>query len=76
MLSMQEVHSYNKLSEKGIVNSINCPFNEDGVSTHILIPFLKENEELYFTCVTCDTIFTPGLKTIETIKKSLELYSK
>jgi hypothetical protein len=76
MLSIQEVHSYNKLSEKGIVNPINCPFNEEGVSTHITIPYLKKNDELSFTCLTCDTVFTPGLKTIEIIKKSLELYSK
>jgi hypothetical protein len=72
MLSIQEVHSYIKLSKTGIVPPINCPFNEDGVATHIVSPYLNKKDMLVFSCFTCDTVFYPGLKTEESIKKSLK----
>jgi hypothetical protein len=73
MLSMKEVHYYNDLVTKGIFNPINCPFNEESVGNHILLPFLDE-EEVWFKCLTCDSSFTPGLNTIDIIKKSIQYH--
>jgi hypothetical protein len=74
MLSIQEIHLYNKFSEKGFVNPICCPFNEEGVSNHIILPSLKENDELTFTCLTCVTNFELGLNTEQTIKSAIDKY--
>jgi hypothetical protein len=74
MLSIQEVHFYNILVEKGLVNPMNCPFNEEGVSTHIVLPSLKEDDKLTFTCLTCVTNFELGINTEQIIKKSVDKY--
>jgi hypothetical protein len=74
MLSIQEVHFYNILVEKGLVNPMNCPFNEDSVSNHIIIPNLNENDSLFFTCLTCVTNFELGLNTEQIIKNSINKY--
>jgi hypothetical protein len=74
MLSIQEVHFYNILVEKGLVNPMNCPFNEEGVSTHILLPYLNKNDMLFFNCLTCEANFELGLNTEELIKKAIDKY--
>jgi len=69
MLSIQEVHFYNDLAEKGIVKKITCPFNE----TDIIVTKFKD-DKVYFDCITCDSIFYPGINVIDNIKNSIEKF--
>jgi len=69
MLSIKEVHFYNDLVNKGIVKKINCPFEED---EHIVISITNESDEVLFECLTCNTIFKPGINTEQIIKSAIE----
>jgi hypothetical protein len=71
MLSIREVHLYNKFVTNGDLPPINCPFNEHDAN-HIIISFIDENDSVYFECLTCNTKFKPGLETIEKIRSGLD----
>lgn len=74
MLSVQEVNFYNQLVVSGLANKINCPFDEPGVSDHIIVNKVDESDLLIFKCITCDTKFEPGLNTIDIIKSTVDKY--
>ena len=71
LISIQEVHFYNQLAEKGIVKKITCPFNEDDI---IITKF--DDEKVYFHCITCNSTFYPGINVIENIKISIDKYNQ
>lgn len=75
MLSMKEVHFYNKLVEKGLASKLECSFNAERVGSHIIIPELDKNDELLFICLTCNSTFKLGINTQETIKSYINKYS-
>lgn len=76
MLSIQEVHSYNILVEKGFAEPMNCPFNEEGIANHIILSELNKSEELVFRCLTCDASFQLGLNTEDIIKRLIKQHFK
>lgn len=54
MLSVQEVHFYNNLVEKGkVANLIACPFVKDD----IVVTKVDEDDKPYFYCIGCKTVF-------------------
>jgi hypothetical protein len=71
LISIQEVHFYNQLAEKGIVKKITCPFNEDDI---VITKF--DNDKVYFNCITCNSTFYPGINVIENIKTSINKYNQ
>jgi hypothetical protein len=76
MLSIQEITYYIKLSEQRLVSPIQCPFNEENVLEHMLLPKVDENGKVFFKCLSCNTNFEPGLNAEKIIKKSIEKYNK
>jgi hypothetical protein len=73
MLTIQEVHFYTKLASEGKANPINCPFNED-IMNHIIILKVKQSDEVYFDCKTCDSTFSPGTNAERIIKNTIDKY--
>jgi hypothetical protein len=74
MLSVQEVNFYNDLYDRGLVDKINCPFDDVGVLDHIILTKVKDDDKVYFKCLTCTTSFEPGVNTIEKIKNTIDKY--
>ena len=74
MLSVQEVNFYNDLYDRGLVDKINCPFDDVGVLDHIILTKVKDDYKVYFKCLTCITSFEPGVNTIEKIKNTIDKY--
>ena len=74
MLSVQEVNFYNDLYDRGLVDKINCPFDDVGVLDHIILTKVKDDDKVYFKCLTCITNFEPGVNTIEKIKNTIDKY--
>jgi hypothetical protein len=70
MISIQEVNFYNSLAERNLVGKINCPFGADD----IVVTKVNDQDEVYFKCLTCDTIFHPGVKVINIIKDTIDKY--
>jgi hypothetical protein len=67
MLSVQEVTFYNDLVNKGLVGKINCPFDiDDTVVTRV-----NSKDEVYFECITCDSLFYPGVNVTNIIKNTI-----
>jgi hypothetical protein len=75
LISIKEVHFYNNLAKRGLVEPMLCPFNEDGVGNHIVLPNIDKNDELFFNCLTCNTNFKLGLNTEEIIQKTIKKYN-
>jgi len=51
MITIQELHAYNKLVEKGVAPGVICPIDPlDGN----MIPWSNENEEPCFWCLACN----------------------
>ena len=68
MITIQEIHKYYRLSEKGLVPAFICPMNElDGN----MIPWVDEKEEPCFWCLSCNTKLYLGLNQIDIIKTLL-----
>lgn len=68
-LTIQEVHTYLQLAEKGIVAPLQCIVNPDD---HLgLLPDIDENENVYLYCLSCNSKLKPGLTLINTIKKCI-----
>jgi hypothetical protein len=74
MLSVQEVNFYNDLYDRGLVDKINCPFDDVVVLDHIILTKVKDDDKVYFKCLTCVTSFEPGVNTIEKIKNTIDKY--
>ena len=65
MITMQELHAYNKMVLLDILPGILCPLNElDGY----MVPWADENNEPCMWCLACDTKSYLGLNQIEKIK--------
>lgn len=75
MLSMKEIHFYNKLVEKGLAKPLECSFNAERVGNHIIMPELDKDDDLFFICLTCNSKFKPGINTAEVIKSNIKKYS-
>lgn len=67
-ISIQEVHYYNDLVNKGLAEKITCPISE----TDIVISKLDNENKVYFYCVSCHTSFYPGINMIEKIKAYIQ----
>jgi Trk K+ transport system NAD-binding subunit len=68
MLSVQEITFYNDLVEKNIAGKINCPFDANDV----VVTKVNDENEVYFKCLGCDTVFYPGLKVEKIIKNTID----
>lgn len=71
MLSVQEVTFYNDLVERNVAGKINCPFDTNDV----VVTKVNDENEVYFKCLGCDTIFYPGLKIEKIIKDTIDKYN-
>ena len=70
MLSAQEVNYYNDLVDNGLAYRINCPFGEDD----IIVTRVNSQDEVYFECLSCKSVFHPGIKVIKIIKDTIDKY--
>lgn len=70
MLSVQEVTFYNSLVNKGLVGKINCPFDIDD----IVVTKVNPEDKVYFECITCNSVFYPGIKIEKTIKNTIDKF--
>lgn len=70
MITIQELHRYHKLCEKGLAPPLPCPTDNDHGQ---MIPWVDEKENPCFWCLACDTKSYLGLNQIEFIKSLLHL---
>ena len=52
VLSAKEVNFYNDLFDRGLAEKINCPFDEVGVLDHIILTKVRDDDKVYFKCLT------------------------
>ena len=74
VLSAKEVNFYNDLFDRGLAEKINCPFDEVGVLDHIILTKVRDDDKVYFKCLTCVISFEPGINTINIIKNTIDKY--
>ena len=68
MITIQELHTYYRLSQLGLVPSLPCPITElDGD----MVPWVDENDNACFWCLACDAKSYLGIDQIEMIKSLL-----
>ena len=68
MITIQELHRYNKLCEAGVAPVLPCPIdNEHGHMT----PWADENDAACFWCLACDAKSYLGYDQIVYIKSLL-----
>lgn len=68
MITIQELHAYNRLVEKGVAPAVTCPIDPlDGS----MIPWSNENDEPCFWCLACNAKSYLGLNQINYIKSLL-----
>lgn len=67
MITMQELHTYNKLVLKGVAPEFVCPIDED----HGHMTPWENNDDPCYWCLGCDAKYYFGLKQIELIKSLL-----
>jgi hypothetical protein len=65
MITIQELHIYNKLQSAGVVAEIKCPGNPDHLH---MLPWFTESEEPVFKCIACNTILHLGNDLTKKIK--------
>ena len=65
MITIQELHVYNKLQSIKAVPEIKCPGNPDHL---YMIPWFTESEEAVFKCLACNTILHLGNDLTKKIK--------
>jgi hypothetical protein len=68
MITIQELHFYNKLSEKGLAPPLPCPIN---ILDGNMIPWVDDEEVPCFWCLSCDTKSYLGIDQINFIKSTL-----
>ena len=68
MITIQELHLYKNLSERGLVPSLVCPI--DSLHTEIF-PWQDENENVLLWCVFCNSKVHLGEERIKYIKMLL-----
>jgi hypothetical protein len=71
LLTIREINTYNKLSEKGLVQKITCPFDV----SDIIIARVDSLDNPFFYCLTCSSSFFVGLNTENKIKKGIKDFS-
>jgi hypothetical protein len=71
LLTTQEINTYNKLSEKGFVQKITCPFD----TSDIIVTRVDSSGTPFFYCLTCSSSFSVGLNTEGKIKKGIKDFS-
>lgn len=72
-LTIQEVHTYQQLADKGIVPHMKCIVNSED---HLgYFPKLDDNNKVIFYCMTCNCKLIPGLELILTIRKLISIYN-
>lgn len=70
MLSPQQIHFYNDLAEQGLVKKITCPFDD----SDIIVTKVDEKFNISFNCISCNTIFKPGMSLEKEIKLSIDKF--
>ena len=68
MITIQELHSYKNLSEKGVVPKLVCPIDtlhED------IVPWQDEDDNVMLWCIFCNSKVHLGTDTIDYIKMLL-----
>ncbi len=65
MITIQELHAYQKLSAVKAAPAFKCPQDD----THLdMIPWFTESEEAVFKCLACNTILHLGNNSVKNIK--------
>lgn len=67
MITIQDLHSYKKLSDKGLVPAFTCPVD---ILHENVVPWM-ENDEPCFWCIYCDSKIHLGTNKQEYIKELL-----
>ena len=68
MITIQELHRYQRMVDLDILPPIVCRVNElDGT----MVPWLDEKEEPCFWCMACDSKYYPGLNQVQLIRSLL-----
>jgi hypothetical protein len=67
MMTIQELHAYQKLVEMNCAIPVICITDQDHGK---MIPWVNE-ERPCFMCLACDTKIYPGLKMAESIRETL-----
>lgn len=66
-LTIQEIHTYQQLAEKGTVAPLQCIVNPDD---HIgYIPDIYDDGSVYLYCLTCKSKLIPGIDMTIAIRK-------
>ena len=65
MITIQELHAYQKLSNVKSVPAFKCPLNNDHLD---MIPWFTESEEAVFKCLSCNTVLHLGNDSVKKIK--------
>lgn len=68
MLTIQELHAYKKLADKGIVPAFVCPI--DSLHTEIF-PWEDESNNIMLWCIFCNSKVHLGDEKVEYIKSLL-----
>lgn len=71
-ITIQEVHTYNDLVNKGKAEALNLPGCDTSEFGGLVIPRLDENDEVYFHDLASGVNVYPGINTIEKIKKTID----
>jgi hypothetical protein len=71
MLSIQEIHYYNRLVEsENVHNLIKCQFD----SSDIVVTKVDEDDKPYFFCLGCDSVFKLSQETEKIIKITIDKF--
>ena len=70
MINPKEIHFYNKLADQGLVNKITCPFDK----SDIVITQVDDSFNISFKCISCNTVFKPGMSLEKDIKLSIDKF--
>jgi hypothetical protein len=71
-LTIQEVHTYNDLINKGEAEPLDLPGCDTSEFGGLVIPRLDEDDRVYFHDLASGVNVYPGINTIEKIKKAID----
>ena len=72
MVTIQEVHSYLKLAELGLVTPVTC--EKDYTHPELVCSF-NDQEEIEFYCLVCSFKIRPGEKRLSEMKQKVIKFS-
>jgi hypothetical protein len=65
MITIQEAHTYLKISNLGLSKKLKCSNDYDHPD---LVSWLDENEDVVFICLACSFKIRPGINMVKYIK--------